>query len=112
MIASVGSWIAGSGTSSTRTSRLPCQVRAFIRKPYPARQRVCVFVSARSASVEWTVGAVPTRAVDPPVVAVARLAAGHSRKQRADQHDGERDDRACRDVALVDRNARQVEPFE
>src|SRR3954451_2578026 len=30
-IASVGSWIVGSGTSSTRTSRLPCQVTAFIR---------------------------------------------------------------------------------
>ncbi len=30
MIASVGSRIAGSGTSSTRTSRLPCQVSAFI----------------------------------------------------------------------------------
>src|SRR5690242_5200834 len=33
MTASVGSWIRGSGTVSTRTSRLPCQVRAFI----PAR---------------------------------------------------------------------------
>src|SRR3954454_3384307 len=30
MIASVGSSIFGSGTSSTRTSRLPCQVTAFI----------------------------------------------------------------------------------
>jgi hypothetical protein len=30
MIASVGSWITGSGTSSTRTSRLACQVTAFI----------------------------------------------------------------------------------
>jgi len=29
-IASVGSWIAGSGTLSTRTSRLPCHVSAFI----------------------------------------------------------------------------------
>ena len=28
-IASVGSWMVGSGTSSTRTSRLPCQVTAF-----------------------------------------------------------------------------------
>ena len=30
MIASVGSSIVGSGTVSTRTSRLPCQVSAFI----------------------------------------------------------------------------------
>ena len=29
MIASVGSWIVGSGTSSTLTSRFPCQTRAF-----------------------------------------------------------------------------------
>src|SRR5436190_20841563 len=36
-IASVGSWITGSGTSSTRTSRLPCQVTAFI--PPPATRR-------------------------------------------------------------------------
>jgi hypothetical protein len=33
MIASFGSLSAGSGTSSTRTSRLPCQVRAFIFPP-------------------------------------------------------------------------------
>ncbi|GAA4542346.1 hypothetical protein GCM10010309_06360 [Streptomyces violaceochromogenes] len=30
MTASVGSWIVGSGTFSTRTSRLPCQVTALI----------------------------------------------------------------------------------
>ena len=30
MIASVGSWIVGSGTSSTRTSLLPCQTAAFM----------------------------------------------------------------------------------
>ncbi|GAP46584.1 lysine--tRNA ligase [Streptomyces azureus] len=30
MTASVGSWISGSGTFSTRTSRLPCQVTALI----------------------------------------------------------------------------------
>src|SRR5215204_1167428 len=35
-IASVGAWIEGSGTESTRTSRLPCQVSAFMRTPYPA----------------------------------------------------------------------------
>jgi len=29
-MASVGSWIVGSGTDSTRTSRLPCQVTAFM----------------------------------------------------------------------------------
>ena len=28
MIASVGCWIVGSGTVSTRTSRFPCQVSA------------------------------------------------------------------------------------
>src|SRR6478672_10493818 len=39
MIASVGCSIRGSGTSSTRTSRLPCQVTAFIWSPStPAAQ--------------------------------------------------------------------------
>jgi hypothetical protein len=33
MIASVGSFTSGSGTVSTRTSRLPCQVTAFIAMP-------------------------------------------------------------------------------
>src|SRR4051812_28696030 len=31
--ASVGSWIVASGTSSTRTSRFPCQTTAFISSP-------------------------------------------------------------------------------
>src|SRR3954449_4502902 len=35
-IASLGSWIVGSGTVSTRTSRLPCQVRARIPADYHA----------------------------------------------------------------------------
>src|SRR4051794_16000244 len=35
-IASVGSWIVGSGTSSTRTSRLPWNVTAFMRPHVPA----------------------------------------------------------------------------
>src|SRR3954468_11170247 len=49
-IASVGSWIFGSGTSSTRTSRLPCHVNAFMclaasrlggsLSPYPRRRRL------------------------------------------------------------------------
>jgi hypothetical protein len=30
MIASVGSWMMGSGTFSTLTERLPCQVSAFM----------------------------------------------------------------------------------
>ena len=34
-IASVGSWIVGSGTVSTRTSRLPCHVNALIDNPLP-----------------------------------------------------------------------------
>src|SRR3954453_2701889 len=48
--ASVGSWIFGSGTSSTRTSRLPCHVNAFMclaasrlggsLSPYPRRRRL------------------------------------------------------------------------
>src|SRR6187399_2859534 len=40
-IASVGSWIEGSGTSSTRTSRLPWKVSAFIVAPFasPLRSR-------------------------------------------------------------------------
>src|ERR687894_430571 len=33
MIASVGSWIFGSGTLSTRTSWLPCQASAFMGGP-------------------------------------------------------------------------------
>ena len=39
-IASVGSWMVGSGDVSTRTSRLPCQVTAFIARlrPTPVRQ--------------------------------------------------------------------------
>src|SRR2546423_49060 len=36
-IASVGSSMAGSGTFSTRTSRLPCQVTARMRRGYPAQ---------------------------------------------------------------------------
>ena len=36
MMASVGSSIFGSGTDSTRTSRLPCQVTAFITTSYPS----------------------------------------------------------------------------
>ena len=36
-IASVGSSIVGSGTSSTRTSRLPCQVTAFTAELVPGR---------------------------------------------------------------------------
>src|SRR3954449_3836696 len=38
-IASVGGSMAGSGTLSTRTSRRPCQVTAFIAVGYPARHR-------------------------------------------------------------------------
>jgi hypothetical protein len=34
MMASVGSSTLGAGTVSTRTSRLPCQVTAFIAKPF------------------------------------------------------------------------------
>jgi hypothetical protein len=36
MTASVGSWMIGSGTSSTRTSRLPCQVTACIWSTVPS----------------------------------------------------------------------------
>src|SRR4051812_42529078 len=35
MMASVGSWMVGSGTFSTRTSRLPCHVSAFTLRPLP-----------------------------------------------------------------------------
>src|SRR5215207_1050449 len=45
MIASVGSWIVGSGTVSTRTSWVPCQVKALIgASRYPrstGRERSC-----------------------------------------------------------------------
>ncbi|BDD76229.1 hypothetical protein GCM10023177_55380 [Streptomyces violaceoruber] len=40
MTASVGSWIFGSGTSSTRTSRLPCHVTAFIARAPSVAVRV------------------------------------------------------------------------
>lgn len=40
MTASVGSWILGSGTSSTRTSRLPCHVTAFIARAPSVAVRV------------------------------------------------------------------------
>src|ERR1700759_320012 len=42
MIASVGSSIFGSGTVSTRTSRLPCQVTAFTCTPRIVGRRVRV----------------------------------------------------------------------
>jgi hypothetical protein len=38
-IASVGSWIRGSGTSSTLTERFPCHVSAFIGPPFQGRVR-------------------------------------------------------------------------
>src|SRR4051794_25917094 len=38
-MASVGSWMLGSGTSSTRTSSLPCQTTAFTRAPVPRVRR-------------------------------------------------------------------------
>jgi hypothetical protein len=34
-ITSVGSWMTGSGTVSTRTSRLACHVTAFMLTDYP-----------------------------------------------------------------------------
>lgn len=39
MIASVGSWMTGSGTVSTRTSRVPCQVSARMGPPCPRSGR-------------------------------------------------------------------------
>src|SRR5689334_22358014 len=36
-ITSVGSWIAGSGTVSIRTSRLPCHVSALMQWPFRLR---------------------------------------------------------------------------
>ena len=38
-IASVGSWMIGSGTSSTETLRLPCQVSALIALPFGSSSR-------------------------------------------------------------------------
>jgi hypothetical protein len=49
MTASVGSWIVGSGTFSTRTSRLPCQVTALIA-PRSLRH-VCASARAVAARV-------------------------------------------------------------
>src|SRR5256885_8253684 len=54
MIASLGSWIAGSGTRSTRTSRRPCQVTAFMSLP-PLRAAT---QTGGSAPIRW-----PTRRV-------------------------------------------------
>src|SRR6478735_1685786 len=55
MIASVGSSILGSGTSSTRTSRLPCQVTALIGcpsqwRPGADRSWVGQYPAARAAN--------------------------------------------------------------
>src|ERR1700761_1975619 len=41
-IASVGCSIRGSGTVSTRTSRLPCQVTAFIAAPFSRSRSLSV----------------------------------------------------------------------
>src|SRR6476469_6071943 len=48
MIASVGFSIAGSGTVSTRTSWLPCQVSALIRWRYPNAPRPSARIASRS----------------------------------------------------------------
>src|ERR671926_121566 len=74
MIASVPSWIDGSGTVSTRTSRLPCQATAF------------------------TVRAFPERAVANGAVSVDELA-GHAGDRHAPQQRGEPDEhREVQDV--------------
>ena len=63
-IASVGASMLGSGTVSTRTSRLPCQATAFmggllevrvqVARAYPTRhRRGCGRVSARDAAQRW-----------------------------------------------------------
>src|SRR5215210_7837430 len=51
-IASVGSSIAGSGTLSTRTSRFPCQVRAFIALLRLRVRRLLPWAGLLNASVE------------------------------------------------------------
>src|SRR3954467_4166889 len=69
MTASVGSLIAGSGTSSTRTSRRPCHVTAFMLVPpwpqssgyarLPARRGSRTAVSAMSLGARGSVSPVP-----------------------------------------------------
>src|SRR3954454_21193114 len=59
MTASVGSSIPGSGTSSTRTSRLPCQVTAFIGLPPRSyRTRASDEATTRAGRVRISVPAV------------------------------------------------------
>ena len=55
MIASVGSWIVGSGTVSTRTSRLPCQVTAFMSIPFRENPRRGVQMGGTACRAEFAV---------------------------------------------------------
>src|SRR4051812_23119060 len=48
---SVGSWICGSGCSSTRTSRRPCQVRAFMGTDRPRSPRGQTSVASSQTAV-------------------------------------------------------------
>src|SRR6476659_8171130 len=66
MMASVGSVICGSGTSSTRTSRRPCQVSAFMVDPPCTRLSALVPVPSRGNRVgglrtrtDWLGGLIP-----------------------------------------------------
>ena len=64
MMASVGSSIFGSGTVSTRTSRLPCQVTAFIASPRVGVVRVKLAAPAGAQKPSRTFG----RSNDPAVL--------------------------------------------
>ena len=58
-ITSVGSWMAGSGTVSTRTSRFPCQVSAFMSNPRSSVSRLA-YPDARRTNAGmhvWPAGA-------------------------------------------------------
>lgn len=48
-LASVGCWMVGSGTSSTRMSRFPCQVTTRMRGTCPGLLYVCVVAGSTTA---------------------------------------------------------------
>src|ERR1700733_5254850 len=61
-IASLGSLIVGSGTCSTRTSRLPCQVTALIGAPF-----ICPLQEAGRAQAPARIRAGPSSACPAPL---------------------------------------------
>src|SRR4051794_41915586 len=94
MIASVGCSIAGSGTVSTRTSRVPCQVSAFMWSRYPAAP-LAHMGSVHAHQEAPRAGAVDVHEVGPRVLEHRRGAGAHADGRQ----DAGGDDTAARLVA-------------